>query len=315
MEPHRHACRAVTPGRERHVPYEGQTVHYVVTATNGGPATSDKANFSSYVANGYPDKPAITRAVTPRADKTADVTYTIGAAHAGGASGSRTRPPAGPGQLRLCVRVVHPDDRRASVGPQTITVTTCNSASLCQTSGGGVHLAVRHDPGRARPPRVEQDGNSITFSWGTTASNGRPITGYEINGDRNTTVGAGTHSTTFNNLGYSTSRTIRVRAIAQDSGPGPWTPNVTGTTDPKPPPPARRSGLPRTCAPQLLRPPAGCTAANCQLHRLRPEQLPGRHQLLSSAGWSNPDDGTAGTHDRRTGATSPTSSSATPTAG
>ena len=42
------------------VPYQGQTVDYVVTATNGGPATSDKANYRSYTANGYPDKPAIT---------------------------------------------------------------------------------------------------------------------------------------------------------------------------------------------------------------------------------------------------------------
>ncbi len=40
------------------VPYQGQQVEYVVTATNGGPATSDQANFASYVADGIPDTPS-----------------------------------------------------------------------------------------------------------------------------------------------------------------------------------------------------------------------------------------------------------------
>jgi hypothetical protein len=180
-------------------------------------------------------------------------------------------------------------------------VTTCNSANLCQTSGGASISPYGATQGVPNLHVSNKDGNSITFTWGTTASNGRPITGYEINGDRNQTVGAGTHSTTFSNLGYSTSRTIRVRAIAQDSGPGPWTANVTGTTDPKPPPPALSITVQRggQCAPTCT-PAEGCTSQNCQwvTYTLGNFVAP---ISCSVSGWSNPDDGTGGSHEPTNG--------------
>ncbi len=188
------------------------------------------------------------------------------------------------------------------VGSQTITVTTCNSANLCQTSGGASISPYGATQGVPNLHVSNKDGNSITFSWGTTASNGRPITGYEINGDRNQTVGAGTHSTTFNNLGYSRPRPIRVRAIAQDSGPGPWTAKVSGTTDPKPPPPgpvdhraARgpvRADL-HTCA--------GLHEPELPVGHLHPGQLRRSHQLLRLGVVQQPDDGTGGSHEPTNG--------------
>ncbi len=284
------------------VPYQGQTVDYVVTATNGGPATSDKTNYRSYTANGYPDKPAITRAVTPRDDKTADISYTVGAAHAGG--GQRvtySTSSGGRGSFSCASGSCTQTTGALPVGSQTITVTTCNSANLCQTSGGASISPYGSTQGVPNLHVSNKDGNSITFSWGTTASNGRPITGYEIDGDRNQTVGAGTHSTTFNNLGYSQTKTIRVRAIAQDSGPGPWTAKVSGTTDPKPPPPALSITVQRggQCAPTCT-PAQGCTSQNCQwvTYTLGNFVAP---ISCSVSGWSNPDDGTGGSHEPTNG--------------
>jgi hypothetical protein len=143
--------------------------------------------------------------------------------------------------------------------------------------------------------RETHDNNSITFSWGTTANNGRPITGYEIDGDRNTTVDAGTHSTTFGGLGYSTTRKIRVRAIAQDSGAGPWTAYVSGTTDPKPNPKVTNVYHGSRCG------TTGCfdpyqgqeCGTNCYHIAYDLSQFEGNISC-SVSGWSNPDDGTGG---------------------
>ena len=103
--------------------------------------------------------------------------------------------------------------------------------------------AVQRDQGHPYGPtqgvpnlRESHDDNSITFSWDAAPTNGRQITGYEIDGDRNTTVGPGARSTTFGGLDYDTARTIRIRAIAEDSGPGPWSASVTGRTNPRPNP-------------------------------------------------------------------------------
>ena len=51
------------------IPYQGQTVEYVVTATNGGPATSDKANYQLLRPTAYP-RPATMPAVTTRTPTT-----------------------------------------------------------------------------------------------------------------------------------------------------------------------------------------------------------------------------------------------------
>jgi hypothetical protein len=107
-----------------------------------------------------------------------------------------------------------------------------------------------------------KDNNSITWSWGTTASNGRPITAYEIDGDKNAVVGSGTHSTTISGLGYSTTKRIRLRAQAQDSGWGPWTDYVAGTTNAAPPPPQPKVDWVQPTGATGYRP--GCSSGDCQ---------------------------------------------------
>ncbi|WP_345505573.1 Ig-like domain-containing protein [Terrabacter aeriphilus] len=220
------------------IPYEGQTVQYAVTATNGGGATSDRANFAGYTANGYPDKPAMGGASTPRSDQTADVSYSIGAPHAGGGQRVTYSTSSGASGSFACASgSCTQQTGRLPVGPQTITVTTCNSAGLCQTSGSAPITPYGTTQGVPNL-RESHDDHTVTFRWDAASSNGRPVTGYEIDGDRNATVGAGTRETTFDGLPYSTSKRIRVRAIAQDSGPGPWTDFVSGRTNDAPPPPA-----------------------------------------------------------------------------
>ena len=75
----------------------------------------------------------------------------------------------------------------------------------------------------------------MTFTWSPPADNGRPITGYRIRGDLSADLGPGQTSITASGLGYSTTRTITVTPIAQDSGAGPAT-TISGTTNAAPPP-------------------------------------------------------------------------------
>lgn len=281
------------------IPYEGQQAEYTVTATNGGPATSDRANFSSYVANGYPDTPTLLTASTPRPDQTIDVTFRVGSAHAAsydrihwttdGVTGSF---PCSGGSCPSAGTT-----RPLDTTSRTIAIRACNSAGYCSPMSNAIRVHP-YGPTQGVPNlRETHDNNSITFSWGTAANNGRPITGYEIDGDRNTTVGSGTHSTTFGGLGYSTSRKIRVRAIAQDSGPGPWTAFVTGTTDPKPNPKVLSVYKGTACGTTGCFDPAQgkeC-GTNCNHIGYELQNFEGAISC-SVSGWSLPDNGSSGTH-------------------
>ena len=81
-----------------------------------------------------------------------------------GGSRARGRWPAGhvldlqrrPRQLQLCVRVVHPDHRRASRRIADDHGDDLQQRQPLPDLRRGVHLAVRLDPGRAQPPRLEQ---------------------------------------------------------------------------------------------------------------------------------------------------------------
>ena len=237
-----------------------------------------------------------------------------GAAHAGGgqrvtystSSGARGSFSCGSGSCTQTTGAL-------PVGSQTITVTTCNSANLCQTSGGASISPYGATQGVPNLRVSNKDGNSITFSWGTTASNGRPITGYEIDGDRNQTVGAGTHSTTFNNLGYSTD--------ARPSGCAP-SPRTPGPDRGRPRSPARptRSRRRRPCrspcsaAASARRPAHPRRAARARTASGSP--TPWATSSLPSAapsrGGPTPTTAPAAPTSRRTASTSRTSSTASP---
>ena len=281
------------------IPYQGQTVQYTVTATNGGPATSAKTNYSSYVANGIPQTPSLRAVSTPKPNYSANASFTLGDSRAAGYQSVRWRTSAGRNGTWSCNGGCS-GASASNLGnaQQSMQISACNVAGQCSpwSNAVGYHP---FGPTQGVPNlRVaSKDGNSITFRWGTTTSNGRPITGYVIEGDRNQTVGAGTHETTFTNLGYSTAKTIRVRAIAQDSGPGPFSTRVSGRTDPKPPPPALSISVQRggQCAPTCTA-AEGCTSQDCQWVTYTLGNFT-RPISCAVSGWSNPDNGTGGSHE------------------
>ncbi len=281
------------------IPYRGQQVQYVVTATNGGPATSAKANVSSYVANGIPQTPTLRAVTTPKPTYAANASFSLGDARASGYQSVRWRTTAGrSGSWGCSGGCSGASASNLGTAQQSMQISACNVAGQCSPWSNAVGFHP-FGPTQGVPNlRVaSKDGNSITFRWGTTASNGRPITGYVIEGDRNQTVGAGTHETTFTKLGYSTTRTIRVRAIAQDSGPGPFSARVSGRTDPKPPPPALSISVKRggQCAPTCTA-AQGCTSQDCQWVTYTLGNFT-RPISCAVSGWSNPDNGTGGSHE------------------
>ncbi|GAB3063611.1 Ig-like domain-containing protein [Intrasporangium mesophilum] len=219
------------------IPFQGQQVEYTVTATNGGPATSDRANISSYSANGIPETPRLTSVVTPSANYAANAAFSLGDSRSRGYGSVNWRTSGGRSGSWACSGGCSGGTATfLGTSQQSMEIQACNAAGLCSPWSNNVSFQAYGPTNGVPNLRETHDDNSITFTWGTAPNEGRPVTGYEIDGDRNATVGAGTRSTTFGGLGYSTTRTIRVRAIAQDSGPGPWTAFVSGTTNPKPQP-------------------------------------------------------------------------------
>jgi len=276
------------------IPYQGQTVQYVVTATNGGPSTSDKTNYSSYVADGVPETPSLRSVSTPNKDYAANASFSLGDSRSRGYQKVNWQTSAGrSGSWDCSGGCSGGTAKNLGTSQQSMQVQACNVAGRCSPWSNSVSFHPYGPTNGVPGLRESHDNNSITFTWGTAPSEGRPITGYEIDGDRNQTVGAGTHSTTFNNLGYSTSKRIRVRAIAQDSGPGPWTGYVTGTTNAAPKPKVN-----------WLRPTGhtgyvnGCSTGNCQYLQYDLQDYQGDISCTfasSQGNWPyNHDDGTNG---------------------
>ena len=288
------------------VPYEGQQVDYTVTATNGGPSTSDKANYSPYVANGYPDTPTLVSATTPRADKTIDITFTTGSPHAAsydfihwttsGVTG-RFDCPNGNCPSAGTTRPVEADSR-------TIAIRACNSAGYCSPMSNAIRVHPYGPTNAIRNPGEHHDNNSITFTWNAPENNGRPITQYEVTGDKNETFGASRESTTIGGLGYSESRTIRVRAYATDSGWGPYT-SITGRTNPAPAPKVVSVYKGPSCGPSNCPKPDGTQCGtNCNFIGYQLDNYTGNIvcRLDSSDGaWGTLDDGASGRHNPTNG--------------
>jgi hypothetical protein len=284
------------------VPYEGQTVQYTVTATNGGPATSDRANFSSYKADGVPETPTLRSVTTPNPNYGANVSFSLGSSRSTGyqkvdwrASGGRS------GSWSYTSGMSGGSAGSLGTSKQTMQVRACNTAGHCSPWSNSVSFHP-YGPTQGVPNlRVtNQTNTSITWTWGTTAANGRPITNYEIDGDKKAVVGAGTHTTSISGLGYSTSKRIRVRAKAQDSGWGPWTTYVSGRTNAKPKPPALEITAQR--GPNCFKTgdkydctvAEGCTSGDCQnvAYTLKNFREP---ISCSVTGWKQPDNGSGGT--------------------
>ncbi|CAN7150433.1 fibronectin type III domain-containing protein [Terrabacter sp. LjRoot27] len=288
------------------IPYEGQTVQYVVTATNGGPATSDKANFSSYTANGYPDTPTLLTATTPREDKTIDITYRIGSPHAAGYDRIHWTTDGVTGSFP-CSGTSCPTagtTRPLDTTSRTIAIRACNSAGYCSPMSNAIRVHPYGPTNAIRNPGENHDNNSITFTWNAPVNNGRPITQYQVTGDKSETFGASRESTTIGGLGYSDTRTIRVRAFATDSGWGPYT-SITGTTNAAPKPKVNSVYKGSGCgATGCLKPDGTQCGSNCNHIGYNLSNYNGAISCSvdsSDGGWSNPDNGTGGSHEPSNG--------------
>ncbi|MEO6997597.1 MAG: fibronectin type III domain-containing protein, partial [Terracoccus sp.] len=217
------------------VPYQGQTVEYAVTATNGGPATSARSNFSSYRADGIPETPRLTSVVTPNADYRANAGLALGSSRSRGYDHIEWRTSAGrsgswPGGAT--------GGTATDLGnnPQTMQVRACNVAGRCSPWSNSVSFTPYGPTQGVGGVSASHGDNSITFSWSRPAADGNPISGYQLGGDASGTLPAGTTTYTFKSLGFSTTKRITVTPFAGRSGNGPSS-SGSDTTNAKPPPP------------------------------------------------------------------------------
>ena len=197
------------------IPYQGQRVDYVVTATNGGPATSDRANFSSYVADGIPETPNLQAVSTPNADYKANAAFALGDSRSRGYATVNWQTSGGRTGSWDCSNSCS-GGTADSLGndAQTMQIQACNVAGKCSPWSDSVQY---HPYGPTKP--VTNTGSSIsgsggsftiTFTW-DVQTNGRPITGIQVRGDRNENLGGGARSISVS-AGWSERKSITVRA-------------------------------------------------------------------------------------------------------
>jgi hypothetical protein len=283
------------------IPYQGQTVQYVVTATNGGPATSDKANYSGYTADGIPETPNLTSVSTPSENYSANAAFSLGDSRSRGYDTVSWRTNEGRTGSWSCGSGCS-GGTASNLGnnQQSMEIQACNVAGRCSPWSNSVTYHPFGPTRAIRNPGENHDNNSITFTWNAPTNNGRPITQYQVSGDKNETFGASRESTTIGGLGYSDTRTIRVRAYATDSGWGPYT-SITGTTNAAPKPKVNSVYKGSQCGAS-----SGCTkpdgtqcGSNCNHVGYNLSNYSGAISCTvdsSDGGWANPDNGSGGSH-------------------
>ncbi|WP_404389960.1 Ig-like domain-containing protein [Humibacillus xanthopallidus] len=278
------------------VPYQGQKLEYVVTATNGGPATSDQANFSSYVADGIPETPNLRAVTTPNPDYKANASFSLGDSRSRGYDKVNWRTSAGrSGSWDCSAGCSGGTAGNLGISTQSMDLQACNVAGRCSPWSNNVSFQPYGPTKAIRNPGERHDDNSITFTWNAPATNGRDITRYEVAGDKSETFAASRESTTIGGLGFDTTRTIRVRAFATDAGWGPWT-SISGTTNQAPKPSVDRVYQGAQCGAT-----SGCRmdngvqcGTNCNFVAYSLSNFAGPISCAvdsSDGGWPDPDDG------------------------
>ena len=288
------------------IPYQGQVVQYTVTATNGGPATSAKANYSSYTANGVPETPTLDSVVTPGATYSATAAFTLGSSRSTGYASVRWRTDAGRSGSWACSGGCS-GGTASSLGTtqQSMQISACNVAGECSPWSGSVGFHPYGPTNAIRNPGETHDNTSITFTWSAPADNGRPITQYQVkeNWSGSTSTQAASDRTyRVGSLGYSASRTIQVRANATDSGWGPWT-SISGTTNAAPSPVVESVSHGSLCGSECNTGSDPCSGTCWHVgYRLSNFQGAIRCVISSDTGQVGlPDDGTNGTHEPTNG--------------
>jgi hypothetical protein len=281
------------------IPYGGQTVQYTVTATNGGPATSDRANFSSYKADGMPETPTLERIDEPKPDYKGIAYFTLGSSRSTGYDRVEWKTTDGAyGPTRFSSLSSPGIITNGGIDKRAVVIRACNVAGTCSAWSNPVYMHT-YGPTKGVGGISETHTNtSITFSWSKPAYNGNPIKGYRIRGDVNTTLGPNQTSYTFSGLGYSTTRTITVTPFADRSGDGPTAGPKSGTTNAAPPPPQPSVDWVRPGPDTGYQP--GCDSADCQYIEYYLSNYQGNItcSVTSSDGtFSTLDDGLNGRHD------------------
>ncbi|HET8594844.1 MAG TPA: fibronectin type III domain-containing protein, partial [Intrasporangium sp.] len=245
------------------IPYNGQTVQYTVTATNGGPATSDRANYSSYKADGIPETPTLKSVTTPSADYAANATFSLGSSRSTGYTSVRWQTSAGrSGSWSYTSGMSGGRATNLGTSQQSMQIRACNTAGNCSPWSNSVTFHPYGPTQGVGGISESHTDSTITFSWNKPADNGNAIQGYKVRGDVNVDLGPNETSYTFRGLGYSQTRTIRVTPFADRSGDGPTAGPRSGTTNAAPPPPPPRVDWVGPTGATGYRP--GCDSGDCQ---------------------------------------------------
>ena len=213
------------------IPYGGQTVQYTVTATNGGPATSERTNFSSYKADGMPQTPTLSAVGTPNADYRAVASYSLGSHRSTGYDRVEWRTTDGTYGRTWPAPSLGGTTGNVGINQKAMEIRLQHGRDLLGLVQQRHLQPVRPDQGRRRH-QASRTRTAPSPSRGagrrTTAMRSRAI---GSRGDVNTTLGPNQTSYTFNGLGYSTTRTITVTPFADRSGDGPTAGPRSGTTN------------------------------------------------------------------------------------
>ena len=271
-------------------------MQYTVTATNGGPATSARTNFSSYTADGMPQTPSLTAVGTPNADYQAVASYSLGSHRSTGYDRVEWRTTDGAYGGSWPAPSSGGTTGNVGINQKAMEIRACNTAGICSAWSNTVTFNPYGPTKGVGGISESHTDSSITFTWSKPAYNGNAIQGYRIRGDANTTLGPNQTSYTFNGLGYSTTRTITVTPFADRSGDGPTAGPRSGTTNAAPPPPAPKVNW-LAPGPSVTRPDCGSSTCAKLSYDLSNFQGSIRCTFDSSDGtWPyNWDDGSNGT--------------------
>ena len=291
------------------IPYQGQTVQYVVTATNGGPATSAKANYSSYVANGVPQSPTLQSVTTPQPSYSANAAFTLGDSRAAGYRSVQWRTSAGRSGTFCSGACSGGTADNLGTSQQSMQIQACNVAGQCSPWSNSVGYHPFGPTQGVGTVRNSHDDHSITFTWSKPANNGNAISGYKINRTNGgngcaSNLGPNQTSCTVSSLGFDTKITITVTPYADRSGDGPSSSGSDRTNAAPPPPKPKVEGVYHgsqcPASGGCIKPDGVACGSNCYHVGYTLSNFTGSISCAVS-GWSTPDNGTGGSIEPRNG--------------
>jgi hypothetical protein len=218
------------------VVYDGRRYEYVVTATNGADLTSPDSAVQSFTSIGMPSTPSVS-AATPTEDKRARLTVDLGQPRASGFTSVSWRSSDGESGTYSCGTC--PANGKVTfttsvlgTTQKTFTVRTNNGTRESQQSGNSNQVQPYGPTPRPNPNGSSASGKTVTFNW-TLPTDGRPITGVKISGDRSYN-GQDIRSISVTVANYSQDVTINIVAVSA-AGDSPALTMTRRTDDPPQP--------------------------------------------------------------------------------